>query len=96
MYWKQKITENLSLCVSYIFQKFDGSWKIKVWCSLWYHPIILSPFSFKTNPNYLLMFAHTCKKSSDLVELEGPTTSTTSLGLRATPYKGATKGRVNL
>jgi hypothetical protein len=26
-----------------IFLKFDRSWKMKVWHSLWYHPIILSP-----------------------------------------------------
>jgi hypothetical protein len=43
MYSTKSFTKNLSLCVSYIFPKFDGSWEIKVWCSLWYHPIILSP-----------------------------------------------------
>jgi len=43
MYSTKVFTKNLFLCVSYIFPKFDGPWKIKVWCSLWYHLIILSP-----------------------------------------------------
>jgi hypothetical protein len=41
MYSTKAFTKNLYLCVSYIFPKFDGSWKMKVWHSLWYHPIIL-------------------------------------------------------
>jgi len=43
MYSTKTFTKNLSLCVSYSFPKFDGSWEIKVSCSLWCHPIILSP-----------------------------------------------------
>jgi len=43
MYSTKTFNETLFVCVSYIFPKFDGSWKIKVWCSLWYHPNILSP-----------------------------------------------------
>lgn len=35
--------ENWSLSVSYILKKFDGSNQMKMWCSLWYDPIILSP-----------------------------------------------------
>jgi hypothetical protein len=39
------LNEDIFSIVSYVFLKLNGSSKMKVWCSLWYHPIILSLLS---------------------------------------------------
>jgi len=38
--YSKHIYENVYLSVSYDFSKFDGSKKIKVWHSEWYHPMM--------------------------------------------------------
>ncbi len=43
----KKIYENVHLSVSYDFSKFNGSTRIKVWHSWWYHPSTWLPYKVR-------------------------------------------------